>query len=475
MVNKKSRNLIVGVLILGSFITALTQTVLTSAMPSMMHDFSITADTAQWLTTVYMLVLGVMIPATAYLISNFSTKKLYITAMSLFFIGCMMSLFTQNFGLLIISRISQAMGSGIIMQLVQVSMINLYPIEERGSAMGIYGFVIGVAPAIGPTSSGYIIDHFGWRVLFLILGIIAVLDIILANFVLKDIIETKKSKLDVYSLILSTFGFGGLLIGVSDIGAYGITNPIVYIPVLVGVLCLVLFTIRQFKIDVPLLNLRALKTRNFLISVILLMIIYAALTSATMILSLYIQSARGMSAMIPGLMMLPGAILMSLLSPISGRILDKYGARVLALSGFVCLSIGTFAFSNLTDTTSITTLTIMYSFRMVGIALLMMPVTTWGLNSLSQSQIADGSAIGSTLRQVAGAIGSSIFIAIMTHVTNSSTSSSQVQASIDGMNAAFRASAILVAIGLVLAGIYVRDNKKKTKESFNDDLSLDIK
>lgn len=473
MENKKARNLIVLVLMLGSFLTGLAQTVLTSALPSIMHDFSVTADTAQWLTSVYMLVLGVMIPATAYLISNFPTRKLYISAMSLFFIGCAISLFTKNFSLLIVSRISQAMGAGIIMQLVQVSMISLYPKEERGTAMGIYGFVVGVAPAIGPTASGYVIDNFGWRILFYILGFIAILDIIFAHFTLKNVTETKKSKLEFISLILSTFGFGGLLIGVSNIGAYSISNPLTYIPITVGIISLILFIIRQFKVNSPLLNLRVLKSKQLVISVIILMILYASFTSATMILSLYIQSTRKMSAMIPGLVMLPGSILMSLLSPISGRILDKHGVRILAISGFVCLAIGTFSFSNLSETTSILMLTIMYSFRMLGITLLLMPITTWGLNSLKSSEIADGSAIGSTLRQVAGAIGSSVFISIMTSVTKHSLSNSKVISDIAGMDAAFRSATILVLVGLVISLIYVKDKKIKSKKVDNENLILE--
>ncbi|MGL5642878.1 MAG: MDR family MFS transporter [Paraclostridium sp.] len=473
MENKKLRNLIVTVLLLGSFLTGLAQTVLTSALPSIMRDFSVNADKAQWLTSIYMLVLGIMIPSTAYLISNFSTKKLYISAMLLFFIGCVISIFTESFPLLVLSRVFQAMASGIIMQLVQVAMISLYPKEERGVAMGLYGFVIGVAPAIGPTFAGYVIDNFGWRILFCILALIAVLDIIFAYFTLKNITEIKKSKLEFISLILSTLGFGGLLAGVSNVGSHGISNPITYIPILVGIISLILFVLRQTRVEVPLLNLKVFKSKQFIVSVVLLMIAYASFTSATMILSLYIQSARKMSAMIPGLMMLPGSILMSVLSPVSGRMLDKYGARIPVVSGFLFLGIGSFAFSNLSQTTSIPVLTVMYSFRMLGITLLLMPITTWGLNSLKESELADGSAISSTLRQVSGAIGSSMLISIMTHVTKNSLNISSTLADIKGMDAAFRASTILVLIGLIIAIIYVRDKKLKFKETCSKDLGLE--
>lgn len=462
--NKKTRNLIILVLMIGSLITSLTQTVLTSALPSIMSTFNVDAGTAQWLTTVYLLVLGIMIPSTAYLINRFSIKHLFITSMSLFFVGCIISIFANSFWIMIVSRILQAFGAGIIMQSVQVAMINLFPKEERGKAMGIYGFVVGFAPAIGPLASGYIIDNFGWRLVFYILAFITLVNIILAFLFLRSIMEVKKSKLEIISLILSTFGFGGLLIGVSNIAAYSITNPLTYIPLVVGIVSLISFAIRQLKVKEPLLELRVFKSRDFIISTVLVIIVYTAMTSASMILSIYIQSVRGMSAMIPGIIMLPGSIAMAILSPITGNILDKHGFRVLAILGCTLLGLGTFAFSTLTENTPIAMLTIMYALRMIGITLVLMPVTTWGLNSLKQEEISHGSAINSTVRQVSGAIGSSVLITIMTAVTKHSLSASKALAEIEGMDASFRIASIVVLVGIVVSIIYVKDKNKNDED-----------
>ena len=469
--SRKNRSGIVAILIIGAFITSLAQMVLTSALPSIMSTFNVTTSSAQWLTTTYILVLGIMIPSTAYLVNRFPIKSLFMTSMGLFLGGCIVSITANNFIFMVLSRVLQAIGAGIITQIVQVAMINLYPKEERGKAMGIYGFAIGVAPAIGPLVSGYIIDSFGWRFIFYILAIITILDMIFAVILLKSFMENKPSKLEVISLILSSLGFGGLLIGVTNIGTYTIANPLAYIPILIGLISLVLFVIRQIKVEDPLLDLRVFKVRNFTISIILICIVYMAMTSATMILSIYIQSARGMSAMVPGIVMLPGSIAMCILSPITGNILDKYGLRKLAISGCIMLGVGTLGFSYLEETTSIAVLTIMYTIRMIGITFLLMPVTTWGLNELKQEQIASGSAINSTLRQISGAVGSSLFVTIMTVVANNSVKATQVLADIEGMTVAFKYATFVIVIAIFVSIIYVKD---KVKDKPLEDISYEL-
>lgn len=469
--SRKNRSGIVTILIIGAFITSLAQMVLTSALPSIMSTFNVTTSSAQWLTTTYMLVLGIMIPLTAYLVNRFPIKGLFMTSMGLFLGGCIVSITANNFIFMVLSRVLQAIGAGIITQLVQVAMINLYPKEERGKAMGIYGFAIGVAPAIGPLVSGYIIDSFGWRFIFYILAIITILDMIFAVILLKSFMENKPFKLEVISLILSSLGFGGLLIGVTNIGTYTIASPLTYIPILIGLISLVLFVIREFKVEDPLLDLRVFKVRNFTISIILICIVYMAMTSATMILSIYIQSARGMSAMVSGIVMLPGSIAMCILSPITGNILDKYGLRKLAISGCIMLGVGTLGFSYLEETTSVAVLTIMYTIRMIGITFLLMPVTTWGLNELKQEQIASGSAINSTLRQISGAVGSSLFVTIMTVVANNSVRATQVLADIEGMTVAFKYATFVIVIAIFVSIIYVKD---KVKDKPLEDISYEL-
>lgn len=462
MLTEKQKKTILITIMMGSFLTTLTQTVLTSALPSIMADFNVSANTGQWLTTIYMLVLGVMIPATPYLINRFSTRKLFISSMVFFFLGCILSIRAQSFGMMIVSRVLQAICGGINMQLVQILIMRMYPAEERGTAMGLYGFIIGVAPAIGPTLAGVVIDSLGWKSLFYILGTIALIDAILALVFLKNVGETKKDKLDVISLILSTLGFGGLLIGISNQGNYGWGNYLTYLPLIVGIISLAVFIRRQLKIEKPLLNLRVFKNKKFRISIVLISIIYASLTSSSMLVSLYMQSMRGYSALSTGLLMLPGSILMSIFSPIAGKAFDKYGARKVIIPGFVFLAVATLEFSFLSVNTPVIYLTIMYGIRMLGISFVLMTVTTWGINSLPDKDIASGSAIGSTLRQIAGSIGSAVFISIISSVASSNTKiMSPVLANIKGLDTSFFASAVLVSIGLVLAVVFMKGDKNK--------------
>lgn len=461
VISKKERNIIVTIVIVGSFLSLLSQTVLTAALPSIMKDFKVDANIGQWLTTIYLLVLGITIPTTGYLVNRFSTRKLYLSAMGLFLIGCIFSIFATTFNLMVASRIIQAMGAGILVQLVQIIILKLYPIESRGATMGIIGITVGYAPSIGPTLSGFVIDAFGWRSLFYILAGISILDIVTAFFLLKNVGQTMKDKLDIRSLILSTLGFGGLLISFSNQGSYGWVNPITYLPLIVGVISLIIFTRIQLSSKTPFLDLRVFKSSVFTVSTILTCIIYAAMMSATILLSIYIQSIRGYSAVSSGLIMLPGALFLAILSPATGRILDKHGPRILCIVGMSMLGIGTYAFSYLGENTSVIYVSIMYCFRMIGLVMILSPLTTWGINSLDNQHIAHGAVINNTLRQVSGAIGSAILITVMTNAVKNSGKSSAILASIHGMNVSFRLASILLAIGLVGIIIYVKDGGAK--------------
>jgi EmrB/QacA subfamily drug resistance transporter len=475
-IGKRERSIIVTIVIVGSFLTSLNQTVLTSALPTIMKDFNIDANIGQWLTTIYLLVLGVIIPTTAFLTNKISTRKLYISAMGLFLIGCIVSICAQNISIMIISRIIQAIGAGILIQLVQVVILNLYPKESRGAAMGIYGLTLGFAPAIGPTFSGFIIDFLGWRSLFYMLASISLLDIVVAMFLLRNVGEIKKdNKLDIISVVLSTLGFGGILIGASNQGSYGWESPVTYIPLVVGIVSIIVFALRQIKIENPLLELKVFKSRDFTVSTILICIAYAAMMSATILLSIYVQSLRGYSAVTSGLVMLPGSFLFAILSPVTGKFLDKYGPRVLCILGMISFGVGTFAFSYLGENTSLIYVTIMFCLRMLGLVAIWSPLTTWGINSLGKEYISHGTAINNTLRQVSGAIGSAILITLMTNAAKNSNAASPMAASIHGMNVSFKIAAVLIAIGLIGIILYVKDDNGKEESDGNEILQEEEK
>ncbi|MEG2339116.1 MAG: MDR family MFS transporter, partial [Clostridium sp.] len=370
------------IMMFGTFVGSLAATLVSPALPTIMKDFNITPASGQWLTTVYMLVLGVMIPLTAYLVNRFTTRQLFITCVGVFSFGSAIALTGHSFEVLLFARVLQAIGAGILLPLLQVTVLTIFPPEKRGFAMSIVGVTIGVAPAIGPTLSGYLVDAYGWNSLFLVTLVLGILDLIVAVFFLKNIGKVSKLKFDIPSLIMSIVGFGGILVGFSNLGNYGLTSPKVLIPMILGVVTLYMFFRRQLILKEPLLEIRVFKNRRFTISTILVSIVYGSMMSATIIVPMYVQDIRGYSALTSGLLILPGAIIMLLFNPIAGKVLDKYGGRILFIVGMTLLLIGNLGFILLDESISLMFLTVAYGFRMLGVSCLLMPLTAWGVKSI---------------------------------------------------------------------------------------------
>lgn len=460
-IDKGERRIIVAIVLTGSFISVLSQTVLTSALPVMMRDFNVTANIGQWLTTAYLLVLGVTVPITAFLIRRFTTRHLYLAAMGLFLLGCILSIFAQDIGLMVLSRMVQAVGGGILTQMVVMVLLSLYPVEARGAAMGLVGLTVGFAPAVGPTLAGFIIVSSGWRGLFYLLAALSFLDMAVAFFFLKNVGKNGHAYLDLLSFFLSTVGFGGLLIAASNQGIYGSTSFLTTFPLLAGLTSLFLFIRRQLRVEKPLLDLRVFRKRDFTVSTVILSLSYASMMSASILVSIYVQSIRGYSAVDTGLLMLPGALLLAILSPVTGRILDTHGPRLLSITGMLLYLVGTFAFSRLDTDTSMAYLSLMYALRMVGLVSILSPVSTWGLNSLTSEEIPHGSAVSNTLRQVSGAIGSAILVTVMTNSSASSLADGAPFPEILGINFSSLMSAMILAVGLLVILLFVRSPKER--------------
>jgi len=292
------------VLLSGAFVTILNQTLLGTALPPIMEDLNLSENTAQWLQSVFMLVNGIMIPVTAFLIDRFTTRKLFLTAMGLFTLGTLTAAIAPNFSILMVGRILQASGAGIMMPLMQTVLFLLFPVERRGTAMGLFGLVIAFAPAIGPSLSGWLVDQFPWRSVFYVVLPIAIFDMIAAYFLLKNVTELKKPKLDILSVILSTIGFGGLLYGFSIAGDMGWSSSQVILAIVVGIISLYLFITRQLKLKEPLLEFRVFKYGIFTLATGLGMVVFAAMIGTNVILPLYMQNMIGFTALKSGLVLL---------------------------------------------------------------------------------------------------------------------------------------------------------------------------
>ncbi|CRK84955.1 DHA2 family efflux MFS transporter permease subunit [Neobacillus massiliamazoniensis] len=413
---------IIAILMIGAFVSMLNETLLNVALPSIMKDLKESASTVQWLSTGYMLVNGIMIPTTAFLIQKYSVRRLFLTAISLFSVGTLLAGFAPSFTVLLVARMIQASGSAIMMPLLMNVMLTSFPPEKRGAAMGLFGLVFIFAPAIGPTLSGYLIEHYDWRILFHLVSPIALIVLIIGFFLLKDKKAKNDIRLDLLSLLLSSVAFGGLLYGFSSAGNKGWGSPEVYGTISVGAVSLILFILRQLKLEKPMLEFRIYKYPMYALSSAISIVISMAMFSAMLLLPLYVQNIRGISPMHSGLLLLPGAILMGIMSPITGKLFDKFGGRILAVTGLSIIVLTTYFFSKLTLTTSYTHLMLLYSARMFGMSMVMMPVMTNGLNQLPARFYPHGTAMNNTLQQISGAIGSALLITIMSTRTKTHAS-----------------------------------------------------
>ncbi|UQS82296.1 multidrug efflux MFS transporter [Bombilactobacillus folatiphilus] len=415
---KFNRLVMVITLLCGTFCTVLNGTILATAFPTLMRTFNISASTVQWLTTGFMMVNGVMIPVSAWLSTRINSKTLYIFAMSTFLVGTIICYFAHSFGVLLSGRLIQGVAVGITMPLMQTIMLSIFPKEKRGMAMGLGGLVIGLAPAIGPTLSGWVIDNWTWRDLFSIIIPIVALVVVASFFTMKSVLKTSKSSIDILSIVESTVGFGTLLFGFSSVGDDGWTSPKVYVSIIVGVIFIVLFGYRQLKLTKPFLELRVFKSSEYALSVVLSSVTNMAMMGVEMILPLYLQMVKGLSAFHSGLALLLGALVTGIMSPVTGVAFDKFGAKRLATTGMFFLTSGTIPFIFITQHTSTVLIIALYTFRMFGISMVNMPVTTSGMNSLPFDLISHGTAVNNTIRQVFTSIGTAILTSVLTNVTN---------------------------------------------------------
>ncbi|WP_078549619.1 DHA2 family efflux MFS transporter permease subunit [Litchfieldia alkalitelluris] len=408
------KGILLFVLISGCFLSVLNQTLLNVALSNLMDVFDVTAATVQWLSTGFLLVNGVLIPTTAFLMKRFTTRQLFISSMLFLLVGTVICAIAPNFTTLLFGRMIQAVGAGIIIPLMMSVILFIYPAEKRGSAMGLIGFAMIFAPAIAPSLAGFTIDYVSWRWLFFGLAPFVFIVILLALKYLVNVSETAKSKLDFVSVILSTIGFGFILYGFSSAGNKGWSALIVIFSLIIGLVFTVLFCIRQIKSKDPVLNLSVFKYKVFtltsLLNVLVTMIMYADL----ILLPIYLQTGRGFTAFEAGLLLLPGAVINAMLSPVIGKLYDSVGAKPLFIIGILFMIPSMWAVTDLTASTSFMYLMIRTIILRIGLSFITMPLNTSALNALPKQLGSHGSAVVNTVRQLAGAIGTAVVVTIYT-------------------------------------------------------------
>ncbi|RIO04471.1 DHA2 family efflux MFS transporter permease subunit [Mammaliicoccus sciuri] len=414
-----SRNKILVAMMFGMFIAILNQTLLNVALPVINNEFSISASTGQWLMTGFMLVNGILIPISAFLISKYSYRRLFLIAMTLFTIGSIICALSFNFPMMMTGRVIQAVGAGVLMPLGSNVFMTIFPPEKRGAAMGTLGIAFILAPAIGPTLSGWIVQNYHWNVMFYGMFAIGLVAIFISFFWFRIYQKTSNPKPDVQGIIFSTLGFGLLLYGFSEAGNDGWTSLTVSLSLIIGIIFTALFVIREVRMKNPMLDMSALKYSGFTLTTIINVIVTMSLFGGMILLPIYLQNLRGFTPLDSGLLLLPGSLIMGFMGPISGKMLDSFGIKPLALIGLTIMTFATWELTQLNMDTPYTTILVIYIVRSFGMSFIMMPIMTAGMNSLPQRLIPHGNAISNTVRQLAGSIGTAILVTVMTQNTTS--------------------------------------------------------
>lgn len=470
-VDNSGRNrLVIALMLAATFVVFLNETSLVVAIPRIMDDLRIEPSTAQWLSTSFMLTMAVVIPITGFLIQRFSTRSIFITAMSLFTAGTLLGAIAPTFFVLIVGRVIQASGTAMMLPLLMTTVMTLVPPATRGKTMGNVSIVMSMAPAVGPTVAGLVLAVFDWRWVFIVMIPISVAALVLGITKVTNVTDPRKISIDVLSVILSAIAFSGLIYGLSSLGEAAGGDTVIIapgIPIAAGAVSLALFIIRQLKLqktDSALLDLRTFAAPGFAISISLMMVMMAALFGTIILLPMFTQNVLGLEPIQSGLLVLPGSLIMGLLGPVVGRLYDKVGPRPLMIPGAIVVSAALWSFTMLSETSSPFMVVAIHIPMSIGLAFMFTPLFTSALGTLKPHLYSHGSATIGTVQQLAGAAGTALFIALLTvqSVALASEGATESVALAGGVRLAFMAGGIISLFAIVATFFVKRPESELT-------------
>jgi EmrB/QacA subfamily drug resistance transporter len=442
------------VFIVAAAILSAAQSVVTTGISGIMADFNITSTTAQWIYSSFLLVLGVMIPLSAFFTRRFKVKTILLASLSLFLIGSLIAYIAPNIETLILARVIQAVGSGILLPITQIVLFKVIPEEKWQIYMGLFGFIIGIAPAIAPTAGGLIIDYVGWRSIFLIFAAAIAVLILIASVVVKLEFETGHYPLDVSSLILCVLACVGIMLGFSNIAENGFDLIWVILPIVIGVISLVLFVKRQFGIETPLVDLHALKNKYFFFGTLFSALLYFTMCGLNVIMPLFVQRVAFHSATVAGLVLLPATLVMIVFNFVGPVMANKFGVRKVLILSCIFTIVGYLLMMTYKVDSSIEYMIVTQIIRAVGAGLGLMPAVTWTIAVVS-GDVEDATAINNTVRQIIGAIGSAVAVVLMAIFAGGNVARNA--ASVAAFGQTSLVMAILAVVSLVIVIIYIKD------------------
>jgi DHA2 family lincomycin resistance protein-like MFS transporter len=447
--------LVLRLLLISAFVVILNETIMGVAIPRLMVSFQVPASSAQWLTTAFLLTMATVIPVTGFMLQRLNTRPIFILAMSLFSLGTLAATLAPDLHTLIAARVVQACGTAIMMPLLMTSVMTLVPLELRGRIMGNISIVISVAPAIGPTISGIVLNYLHWRWLYILVLPIALGALALGAKRIENVTTPRYAPLDILSVILAGLAFGGLVYGISTLGQAAAPGTLpTWAPLAIGAVCMVLFIFRQLalqKRNGALLDLRTFRSRNFTVCVVLMALLMGALFGVIIVLPIYLQNVLGLSTLQTGLLLLPGGLLMGLLAPRVGRAYDRVGPRPLIIPGIFIVSAVLWAMTLLGPKTPIAYILAGHVVMSVGFACLFTPLFTTSLSSVPPALYSHGSATLSSIQQVAGASGVALLIALLSARSARLTSQglAPTEALSGGIRTAFFTAACVSLVAIV--------------------------
>jgi len=443
--------------------TSMLATALATALPPIMKDLDISVNTAQWLTTGFTLFLAITTPFTAFLITRFKTKRLFLFAVGSFIGGLIICAVANSFWLMMIGRIIQGCGNGLISSMAQVIIMSIYPRERIGSVMGWYGLSLSVAPIVSPTIAGILVDFISWRWIFILAAFVMIIAFGFAIVVFEDVLPTMEKKFDVISFIISAFSFGGITLAVGNIGSDKFMSYQVLVPLIIGIIASVIFVWRQLNIKVPFLDIRVLKYKEYTVGAVASFILQLIVMGSALIIPIYVQQVKLKSATISGLVVLPGALTNAIINPLAGKIYDKVGMKLLFIAGSIFLIISNFAIYLLTVKQSIWLVSAINVLRFLAIGIMIMPFYTWAMRDIPKLKASDATALFNSIRFIGSAVGTALFISIMTKATESAPSNVE-NAQMFGINIAFLCMAFLAVVMLIMAIFGCKRIPQKKKE-----------